>query len=268
MSTKDQNTAVVLKIFTALETRDPRSPNLQSVADLIEPDVEFQWPTSLPYGGTSRGMKTDGSTWLETWSTLQPTEAERRMDPRVVAVSDDEVVVLWRQRGICTDGHRFEGEVLGVYTIRNLKLARAQMFYFDTAAVISFLAHAKVQMTAPKSARSNTDQRFVIIFKRGQNWIAGKSVWEQRLHKHLEYMQKLFDRKKLFFAGPFLDDQGGLSVLNVSSEDEAKNILAEEPATQEHIFEAELHALRFTFDATTGMSPLKPSASGDQGPLP
>jgi hypothetical protein len=34
----------------------------------------------------------------KTWFSLQPTEAER-MDPRVVATSDDEVVVLWHQRG-------------------------------------------------------------------------------------------------------------------------------------------------------------------------
>ncbi len=100
--------------------------------------------------------------------------------------------------------------------------------------------------------RSGTGQYFVIIFKRGPQWIAGKSVWEQRLRKHGEYMQKLFENKKLLFAGPFLDDQGGLAVVDVSSEDEAKNILAEEPATQEHIFEAELHAIRFTFDAGKG----------------
>jgi ketosteroid isomerase-like protein len=147
MSIPEKNTAVVLKIFTALETRDPRRPNPQSVADLFEPDVEFHWPTSLPYGGTSRGVKTDGSTWLETWSPLQPTELERKMDPRVVAVSDEEVVVLWRQRGVSAHGNRFESEVLGLYQIRNSKLARAQMFYFDTAAVVNFLALVKAETT-------------------------------------------------------------------------------------------------------------------------
>jgi hypothetical protein len=35
---------------------------------------------------------------------LQPTEAERRMDPRVVAASEEEVVVLWRQRGVDSGG--------------------------------------------------------------------------------------------------------------------------------------------------------------------
>ena len=65
------------------------------------------------------------------------------MDPRVVASSDDEVVILWRQRGISPAGDRFEGEVLGLYRLREGKLARAQMFYFDTQAAVSFLAKAK-----------------------------------------------------------------------------------------------------------------------------
>jgi len=61
------------------------------------------------------------------------------MEPRVVASSGDEVVVLWRQRGRSPSGERFDGPVLALYTIHDGKLARAQMFYFDTAAVVEFL---------------------------------------------------------------------------------------------------------------------------------
>ena len=67
------------------------------------------------------------------------------MDPRVVAANENEVVVLWRQRGVSPLGDRFDGEVLGLYQIREAKLARAQMFYFDTAAVGDFLAKAMEQ---------------------------------------------------------------------------------------------------------------------------
>jgi len=65
------------------------------------------------------------------------------MDPRVVAAGDDEVVVLWRQRGINPAGDRFDGPVLGLYQVLEGKLARAQMFYFDTAALVSFLANTR-----------------------------------------------------------------------------------------------------------------------------
>jgi len=67
------------------------------------------------------------------------------MDPRVVAASEDEGVVLWRQRGVSPSGERFEGELLGLYRVREGKLARAQMFYFDTAAAASFLMKASEQ---------------------------------------------------------------------------------------------------------------------------
>jgi len=64
------------------------------------------------------------------------------MDPRVIAAHEDDVVVLWHQRGLSSKGARFDGEVLGMYTFRDGKLARAQMFYFDSAAVAKFLSEA------------------------------------------------------------------------------------------------------------------------------
>jgi ketosteroid isomerase-like protein len=141
MSIKE-NIEVMRDIFGALERRDERR-----FLALVHPDVEMHWPPSLPYGGTSRGLQQE--TWSATWSPLQPTEAERRMEPRVVAASEEEVVVLWRQRGVTLGGDRCDEEVLGLYHMREGKLARAQMFYFDTAAVVSFLAKAKGHAPVP-----------------------------------------------------------------------------------------------------------------------
>jgi ketosteroid isomerase-like protein len=87
--------------------------------------------------------ESDGSrrpSFEEIWDPLQPTEAERGLDPRVVAAEGDEVVVLWRQRGISSTGTRFECPVLGLYEVRQENLVRAQMFYFDTTATADFLA--------------------------------------------------------------------------------------------------------------------------------
>jgi ketosteroid isomerase-like protein len=83
MSTKEKNVEVMLEIFSAIERRDA-----QRVLGLVHPDVEFHWPPSLPYGGTLRGLKPEGVTWGRTWDPLQPTEAERSLDPRVVAASE------------------------------------------------------------------------------------------------------------------------------------------------------------------------------------
>lgn len=79
---------------------------------------------------------------------LQPTEAQRRMDPRVVAANDSEVVVLYRQRALDPAGDRFDAAVLGLYEVRDTKFARAQMFHFDTAAIVEFLSRANRRPTS------------------------------------------------------------------------------------------------------------------------
>jgi ketosteroid isomerase-like protein len=74
-----------------------------------------------------------------------PYPTARRMDPRVVAEHDDEVVVLWQQRGVASDGTQFECPVLGLYSVRDGRVGRAQMFYFDTTATAEFLTRANIR---------------------------------------------------------------------------------------------------------------------------
>jgi ketosteroid isomerase-like protein len=64
------------------------------------------------------------------------------MDPRVVAATEREVVVLYRQRAVGAGGERLDSPVLGLYEVRDGKLVRAQMFHYDTAALVGFLARA------------------------------------------------------------------------------------------------------------------------------
>jgi len=128
----EQNTQVMLEVFRAIEQRD-----LQGVLDRCHADAEFHWPPPLPYGGVSYGPS--GRRWADTWIPLQPSRAEQAMDPRVVAATDEEVVILWRQRGVSPTGGRCDSPVLALYRLREGKLARAQMFYFDPVAVAGFL---------------------------------------------------------------------------------------------------------------------------------
>jgi uncharacterized protein len=131
------NVELVRAIFRAIEGRD-----VARLLELVAPDAEFHWPPSLPYGGTGPLQPAVGPSWAETWIPLQPTEAEQRMDARVVAATDDEVVVLWHQRGVAPTGERCDAPVLALYLIREGKLARAQMFYFDSAELAAFLVRA------------------------------------------------------------------------------------------------------------------------------
>jgi ketosteroid isomerase-like protein len=131
---------VVLEAIQAVENRD-----YERLIALYHPEVEFHEAPSLPYGGTSVGKREVVADlgWLETWGPLQPSPAQRRMDPRVIADDGREVVVLYRQRAVDAAGDRFEAPVLGLYEVRDGMFARAQMFHFDTAAILDFLARAE-----------------------------------------------------------------------------------------------------------------------------
>jgi ketosteroid isomerase-like protein len=94
--TRTASTGIVMAAFAAVQERDERR-----LAELYHPEVEFCWPPSLPYGGSARGATAlqagDRTSFDQIWDPLQPTRHERRMDPRVVAGTDQEVVVPWHQ---------------------------------------------------------------------------------------------------------------------------------------------------------------------------
>jgi ketosteroid isomerase-like protein len=140
LSQEQENGKTILAIFRAIEERDAAQ-----FRALLQPDFEIHWPRSLPYGGTFRGVEPQPRGWGAIWQPLQPTESERKMDAQVIAAQGDDVVVLWHQRGRCAAGQSIDEEVLGLYRFRDGKLARAQMFYFDTVPVANFLAAQPAQ---------------------------------------------------------------------------------------------------------------------------
>ena len=149
MSARDRNIQVILEIFRSLEERDPNRRTVDEKEEaLYHPDLEFRWPSALPYGGSFRGK--DAAVWSATWNPLQPTAAERKMDPQVIGADENQVVILYHQRGVSPSGERFDGEVIGLYEVRDFKLSRAQMFYFDEAALARFLQQAAQELKETK----------------------------------------------------------------------------------------------------------------------
>jgi ketosteroid isomerase-like protein len=149
MSARDRNVQVILQIFRTLEKRDPGRRTVDEREEaLYQPDVEFHWPSALSYGGTFRGK--DAAVWSATWNPLQPTAAERKMDPQVIGADDHQVAIFYHQRGVSPSGERFDGEVIGLYELRDFKLSRAQMFYFNEAALVQFLQRAACERKETK----------------------------------------------------------------------------------------------------------------------
>jgi uncharacterized protein YciI len=83
---------------------------------------------------------------------------------------------------------------------------------------------------------------FVVIYTPGPAWLAGKPVREQPFYReHGRYMQQVFADKRLIMGGPFLDNQGGLGILDVASVAQADEIVAHDPAVLAKVFQPHVH---------------------------
>lgn len=82
---------------------------------------------------------------------------------------------------------------------------------------------------------------YLVIYRPGPAWISGKPVTEQPLKEHGKYMLSLYKNGVLKFAGPFTDNAGGAAVFEAENEDEAKAVVAADPAVISKVFLSELH---------------------------
>lgn len=62
--------------------------------------------------------------------------------------------------------------------------------------------------------------------------------------RHFNYLKMLREKGILILAGPNLDNTFGVVIFFASSEEEAKDIMNNDPAIREEIMEAELHPFR------------------------
>jgi uncharacterized protein len=82
---------------------------------------------------------------------------------------------------------------------------------------------------------------FVVLYTPGSAWLPDKPVSEQPLREHGYYMKSLYDAGKMTHGGPYMDSKGGLTILLVADEAEARQILEKDPAVVDHVMNAELH---------------------------
>ncbi len=69
----------------------------------------------------------------------------------------------------------------------------------------------------------------LLFFIPGPKWLDGKSVFEQPLAAHFDYIRGLHASGKALMGGPFADGDGGMVVLQVSGRAEALAIAAADP---------------------------------------
>ena len=99
-------------------------------------------------------------------------------------------------------------------------------------------------------------KQYVVLVKRGPRWVAGKSAEEQALGNHGRYLQTQMTKGALQFAGPFLDDSGGLILYNTRDEQEARAIAEHDPGVVAGILAIDsIRPFYLAFDAASGKSP-------------
>lgn len=84
-------------------------------------------------------------------------------------------------------------------------------------------------------------QAFVVDYRRGPAWLDQKTVFEQPLQGHLAYMRALQGQGTLLLGGPFLDDTGGLIVVQADDVAQAEALMRADPAVQDGVMVAETH---------------------------
>ena len=103
---------------------------------------------------------------------------------------------------------------------------------------------ATLAASAPEPPPS-TKARYLVVYRPGPAWVAGKPVGEQPLKDHFKYMIDLHVAGALEMAGPFLDDTGGAMVVRVADDAEAKRLIAADPAVTGGVMLADVRPWRW-----------------------
>ena len=113
-----------------------------------------------------------------------------------------------------------------------------------TAALLLalMLAGAQAQAPAPPQPAAATAPRqlFLFLYRPGPAWRAGRPMREQDLRAHGAYHARLLREGRSFAGGGYVGEDGGLAIVRAASLDEARAMLAADPAIQSGVFAAEL----------------------------
>jgi uncharacterized protein YciI len=111
-----------------------------------------------------------------------------------------------------------------------------------TAIVISLLGACASAQTAPAAQRL-----FLFQYAPGPAWRAGAPMREQGLGPHGAYMQQLLNEGRLFAGGGYVNADGGMAIVIAADLEDARAMLAADPAIASGIFVAELRQWRPRF---------------------
>ena len=103
------------------------------------------------------------------------------------------------------------------------------------------LAGAPPQAQAPEpEAAAAPRQIFLFLYRPGPAWRAERPMREQDLRAHGVYHARLLREGRGFAGGGYVGEDGGLAIVRAASLEEARAMLAADPAIQSGVFVAKL----------------------------
>jgi ketosteroid isomerase-like protein len=131
---------VVQRMYAAVAARD-----LDKLLDCYDESVEIEESTSLPYGGTYRGLAgaaRHAAAFARAWPEFILTGSDDT-GPRFVDAGAGTVLVLFRHRAVdARSGRVLDTPEVAVYEVSGEKVVRSQMYHLDPAVLARFLADA------------------------------------------------------------------------------------------------------------------------------
>jgi uncharacterized protein YciI len=115
------------------------------------------------------------------------------------------------------------------------------------AVVIAFSPACVTAQTQSEAQAPASQQLFLFQYSRGPAWREGLPMRQQGLGPHAGYMQQLQDQGRLFAGGGYASDDGGMAIVTAANIDEARAMLAADPAIASGVFVAELRHWRPRF---------------------
>lgn len=95
-----------------------------------------------------------------------------------------------------------------------------------------------------------TVNHYLLSYTPGENWADGKSLLEQDIAAHTEYMQGLLADGRLVLGGPVANEDRGLYVIAVTDAAEVDAILAHDPGVVDGLFATAVTPWFVVFDAS------------------
>ena len=105
--------------------------------------------------------------------------------------------------------------------------------------------------STPTAVAQAPSTYFLFLYRPGPAWRAGVPMNQQGLAPHGAYMQQLLRDERLLAGGGFTDIDGGMAVVRAANMDEARALLAADPAITSGIFVADIRHWRPRFQDET-----------------